>query len=148
MMLMLHRCVRTLKFMLNWNNEPIIMPKSLYTSKTLRKLVLRGKILVDVPCGVYLPSLYQLNLSSVVYKDQDSHDRLLSSCPVLKDLYVCRADDVDDNVRQFTVKVPSLLSLVYLGTFFRKDDDGSLVIDTPDLTRLEIMDGFGHSLLY
>ncbi|CAA7058340.1 unnamed protein product [Microthlaspi erraticum] len=81
----------------------------LYTCETLRKLILSEKILVDVPCPVNLPSLHQLQLLDVVYKDEDSHVTLLSGCPVLKLLKVSRQDDVDDNVRKFTVKVPSLL---------------------------------------
>lgn len=144
------RCVRKLYLKLLWFREPITMPKSLYTCKTLRRLVLWGDILVDVPCVVFLPSLYQLVLDSVVFKDEDSHIRLLSSCPVLKDLNVTRPDDVDDNVRKFTVKVPSLLRLTYLNTLFRKDDDdtdGSLVIDTPNLVYLNIFDSLGHSCL-
>ncbi|KAG7542659.1 Leucine-rich repeat 2 [Arabidopsis thaliana x Arabidopsis arenosa] len=123
------------------------MPKSLYTCKTLTILVLSDNILVDVPCEVDLPSLYQLDLDSVVYKDEDSHVRLLSSCPALKNLFVIRLDDVDDNVRKFTVKVPSLLRLTYLGRLFGEDEDsdGSLVIDTPDLIYLNILDGSEHS---
>lgn len=104
-------------------------------------------VLVDVPCEVDLPSRYQLVLDSVVYKDEDSHIRLLSSCPVLKNLFVIRLDDVDDNVRKFTVKVPSLLRLTYLSTLFGEDNDsdGSLVIDTPDLIYLNILDGSRNS---
>ncbi|CAA7058333.1 unnamed protein product [Microthlaspi erraticum] len=76
------RCVlRKLEFELRWNNEPMRMPNSLYTCETLTKLILAEKVLVDVPCPVYLPSLYRLDLLDVVYKDEDSHVRLLSGCP-------------------------------------------------------------------
>ncbi|XP_010451456.1 PREDICTED: putative F-box/FBD/LRR-repeat protein At3g49480 [Camelina sativa] len=143
------RCLRKLYFYLDWFSERITMPKSLYTCKTLTELILMGKILVDVPCEADLPSLYKLVLNNVVFKDEDSHVRLLSSCPVLKDLDVTRPDNVDDNVRKFTVKVPSLLRLTYMSLFFQEDDDDdsdvSLVIDTPDLVYLDIIDGLENS---
>ncbi|RID49568.1 hypothetical protein BRARA_H00363 [Brassica rapa] len=45
-------------------------------------------------------------------KYEDSHVKLLSSCPVLKKLSVLR-DEFDDNVTTFIVKVPSLENLIY-----------------------------------
>ncbi|CAA7058341.1 unnamed protein product [Microthlaspi erraticum] len=137
------RCVlRELKFKLLWKTEPVRMPSSLYTCETLTKLILADKVLVDVPCPVYLPSLHQLELLGIVYKDEDSHVRLLSGCSVLKRLKVSRQDSVDDNVRKFTVKVPSLLELTYMNTFFGEadDDDRSLVIETPCLIDIDIFD--------
>ncbi|CAA7058336.1 unnamed protein product [Microthlaspi erraticum] len=110
--------LRKLEFELSWNNEPMRMPNSLYTCETLTKLTLSDNVLVDVPCPVYLPSLHRLYLLNVVYKDEDSHVRLLLGCPVLKRLMVIRHNDVDDNARKFTVKVPSLLELMYMNTCF------------------------------
>lgn len=132
----LGRPVRSLYFKLLWDREPTRMPKSLYTCKT-------RKILVDVPSPVSLPSLTHLNLCSVVYKDEDSHVRLLSSCPVLKHLKVVRREG--ENVRKFSVNVPSLLSSMYINKNFQEEDDGSLVIDTPALVYLEIYDWVGNS---
>ncbi|CAG7896850.1 unnamed protein product [Brassica rapa] len=45
-------------------------------------------------------------------KYEDSHVKLLSSCPVLKNLSVLR-DEFDHNVTTFIVKVPSLENLIY-----------------------------------
>ncbi|KAG7565037.1 FBD domain [Arabidopsis suecica] len=138
--------VRWLIFRLLWKGEPIRMPKSLYFCKTLERLTLSYKILVDVPRQVSLPSLTELDLFCVVYKDEDSHVRLLSSCPVLKCLKVTRNRHVEDNVRTFSVKVPSLLRLDYKAdTTFQDSDDRFLVIDTPNLLSLHIFDIFGHS---
>ncbi|CAH2065945.1 unnamed protein product [Thlaspi arvense] len=136
--------LRKLKFRLLWESDPVTMPNSLYTCKTLTKLTLSYKILVDVPCLVYLPSLNRLDLQYVVYKDEDSHVRLLSGCPVLEYLVVLRDDD---HVMKFTVKVPSLLSLTYTtGALSQRDgNDRSLVIDTPNLTYLDIFDCSRHS---
>lgn len=141
----LDRHVRLLYFKLLWNSEPTRRPKSLYTCKTLAMLTLSRKIIVDVPSPVSLPSLTHLNLCSVVYKDEDSHVRLLSSCPVLKHLKVVRREG--ENVRKFSVNVPSLLSLMYINKNFQEEDDGSLVIDTPALVYLEIYDWVGKLLL-
>ncbi|CAH8268011.1 unnamed protein product [Arabidopsis lyrata] len=122
------------------------MPKSLYFCKTLERLTLSYKVLVDVPRQVSLPSLTELDLFCVVYKDEDSHVRLLSSCPVLKRLKVTRNRHVEDIVRTFSVKVPSLLRLDYkVDTTFQDSDDRFLVIDTPNLLSLHIFDIFGHS---
>ncbi|XP_010412673.2 PREDICTED: putative F-box/FBD/LRR-repeat protein At3g49480, partial [Camelina sativa] len=147
----LDRPVRRLDFQLLWNSEPTRMPQSLYTCKNLARLTLSSKILVDVPSPVSLPSLTHLNLHHVVYKDEDSQVRLLSSCPVLKCLRVTRPRDVDDNVRKFSVKVPSLLRLSYMHPIFQGEDyteddtARSLVVDTPDLVYLEIIDSMGDS---
>lgn len=88
------------------------MPKRLYTCNTLKELTLASKILVDVPFQAFLPSLIKLELLKVVYKDEDSLFRLLSSCHVLQTLIVDR--NMDDNVIKFSVKVPSLKTLVYI----------------------------------
>ncbi|CAA0385280.1 unnamed protein product [Arabidopsis thaliana] len=142
--------VRWLTFRLLWKGEPIRMPKSFYFCKTLERLTLSDKILVDVPCQVSLPSLRELDLFCVVYKDEDSHVKLLSSCPVLKHLKVTRNRRVEDNVRTFRVEVPSLLRLDYkAGMMFREDSDMSdpfLVTDTPNLLSLHIFDTVGYSL--
>ncbi|CAH2064642.1 unnamed protein product [Thlaspi arvense] len=140
-------CVRNLLFALHWKTEPIRMPQALYTCNTLARLALiSAKIIVDVPSPVSLPSLTQLELIRVVYRDEDSHVRLLSGCPVLKHLTVVRYADVDDNVRKFSVKVPSLLTLWYELRRVNEDDtDRSLVIDTPALMHVGIFDSFGGS---
>ncbi|CAH2070230.1 unnamed protein product, partial [Thlaspi arvense] len=77
------RLMRKLNLELLWTAEPISLPKSLYTSKTLVKLTLSNKILMDVPSSVCLPSVKILRLLFVVYKDEDSLVRLLSGCSVL-----------------------------------------------------------------
>ncbi|ESQ38363.1 hypothetical protein EUTSA_v10029164mg [Eutrema salsugineum] len=124
-----NRCVRELNLQLNTFSRPHILPACLYTSKTLVKLTLTNKILVDVPSSVCLPSLESMNLTFVVYKDEDSLVRLLSSCLVLKDLFVVR--DKHDNVARFTVKVSSL--------------ERSLVMDSPGLRYVKIVGSLRES---
>ncbi|EOA14481.1 hypothetical protein CARUB_v10027695mg [Capsella rubella] len=101
-------------------------------------------ILVDVPSTLCLPSLRKLHLYCVVYKDDDSIVRFLSGCPVLKCLYVKRKEN--DNVKKFTIKVPSLLVLDYANLVDGYDDqEHSLVIDTPRLEDFYISASLGDS---
>ncbi|KAJ0257677.1 F-box domain-containing protein [Hirschfeldia incana] len=140
------RNIRLLDFNLEWSSaKPISLPKTLYTCKTLKELILSNKILIEPPFEAFLPSLNKLELINVVYKDEGSVTRLLSSCPVLKTLVVVR--DEKDNVIKFSVKVPSLNSLVYVKN--NEDDDGvcsccfcrgSLIIDCPQLKYLRVDD--------
>ncbi|CAL9216211.1 unnamed protein product [Arabidopsis halleri] len=149
-----NRGVEELDFKLLWTAEPTRLPMCLYTCDTLVDLTLSNKILVDVSSPACLPSLLYLSLLDVVYKDEDSLVRLLSSSPILEYLWVERHED--DNLKTFTVKVSSLETLVYM-TSWRKDEveedevevdeedlddshSGSLVIDCPSLTELDLID--------
>ncbi|CAL9216210.1 unnamed protein product [Arabidopsis halleri] len=148
------RDVEDLEFKLLWTAEPTRFPKSLYSCDTLVDLTLSNQILVDVSSPACLPSLLYLSLHYIVYKDEDSLVRLLSSSPVLKWLTVHRHDN--DNLKTFTVKVSSLETLYYM-TSWRKLDEveedevevdevedayliESLVIDSPALTYLTLVD--------
>ncbi|EOA23044.1 hypothetical protein CARUB_v10003814mg [Capsella rubella] len=124
----INRSVWVLFFKLVWSADPTRMPISLYTCKTLLHLQLSHKILVDPPCTSSLPLLGNLDLYYVVYKDEASLVALLSSCPVLR--YLCVKRKKDDNIATFSVKVPSLRSLV---------------LDTPALRDFYITDRSGNS---
>ncbi|CAH8360858.1 unnamed protein product [Eruca vesicaria subsp. sativa] len=145
------RGVIVVKFKLHWSAGPTTLPKSLYTCKTLKELTLSNKVLVDLPSSSpsCLPSLEILQLSCVVYKDEDSFTRFLSSCPVLGILIVDRKKS--DNLTNFIVKVPSLRMLWYYDSTWLEDDtdvvdSGScLVIDTPALIKFDVTDYSRHS---
>lgn len=139
------RRVRELGFALMWSSEPTSLPRSLYTCDTLVHLCLSDKILVDVPSPACLSSLKHLDLYSVVYKDEDSLVRVLSSCPVLKNLAVERHHQ--DNVRKFNIRVPSLECLFYDYKGLGVGVGGSLVIDSPALKKIFIRDFSGDSCL-
>ncbi|XP_006405563.2 putative FBD-associated F-box protein At1g05080 [Eutrema salsugineum] len=139
--------VRKLLFDLRWSAKPVSMPNSLYTCKTLIELELSNKILLDVPSSVCLPSVTTLYLWKVLYKDEASFVKLLSSCPVLKNLDVIRCSEDDDNVKRCTVKVPSLKKFSYfsnrsssLGNDVADDIAGSVVLDCPALKHLCLFD--------
>ncbi|ESQ47211.1 hypothetical protein EUTSA_v10028023mg, partial [Eutrema salsugineum] len=128
------RCVRgvEISYYSDYKNKQDILPSNLYTCKTLVTLKLYGPILVDVPRMVCLPSLKTLRLEEMVYSSEDSLQRLLSNCPVLKDLYVKRR--ACDNVRRFIVIVPSLKRL----TFLEGDYLDEIVVKTPSLKYLKL----------
>ncbi|CAA7055349.1 unnamed protein product [Microthlaspi erraticum] len=141
------RCVRELVFELEWSAKPTSMPHSLYTCETLIELKLSQKVLLDVPSSACLPSLTKLFLCHVVYKDEVSITRLLSSCPVLKMLLVYRLSQEDDNVKTYSVKVPSLDEFRYINARSHGNESGqsSVVIDCPALTYIFMHDTSGDS---
>lgn len=147
--------VVVLKFKLSWSNGPTRLPKSLYTCETLKKLTLSHKILLDFPSSSLLPSLEFLELLFVVYKDDASLDSFFSHCPVLYILVVKRnRRNRDDNITNFSVKIPSLGGLFYVSDEIISslpdedevvDTGKCLAIDTPALLDLTIIDHSGDS---
>ncbi|KAF8089521.1 hypothetical protein N665_0503s0020 [Sinapis alba] len=128
------------------DNKNNILPSSLYASKSLVILKLKGNILLDVPRMVSLPSLKTLQLQDVKLLDGESFRKLLSICPVLENLSV-KLFGGYVNIGKITVTIPSLLSLS-LEIPFNGLLDG-LVIDTPSLKylKLEDYDNYNHSCL-
>lgn len=110
----LQRCVR--KLIIKTDNcfnstAPVILPRSLYTGcSMLVRLKVNKVVLVDVTSPISFPSLKKLSLKCVKYPGDEFVERLLSSCPVLESLVVKQC--LDDNVNIFTIKVPSLKTLV------------------------------------
>ncbi|CAN7110396.1 unnamed protein product [Brassica rapa subsp. narinosa] len=133
------RFLRELSLDLTLEVNPTKLPSSLYTCKSLVILELKGSNLVDVHRTSCLPSLKTLILQGVLYADQKSLHKLLSSCPVLEDLFVeqdgCESEHFLEAV---SVIVPSLQRLTLKlcrGYFFHR-----LVINTPSLKYFKIED--------
>ncbi|KAL0743983.1 hypothetical protein Bca4012_085496 [Brassica carinata] len=130
-------CVRELSLQITSRSEIVLLPPKVYVSKTLVTLTLAGhRLVVDVPSLPFLPSLQTLILICVMYKDQNSHVRLLENCPALRHLDVLR--DMSDNVSRFIVKVPSLNRFTYMQTRLR-DSGTFLVLDSPGLRHLSVI---------
>ncbi|KAL0743978.1 hypothetical protein Bca4012_085491 [Brassica carinata] len=133
--------VRELALYLPTQPKILLLPSNVYTSKTLVKLTLSCRTLVvDVPSLACLPSLQTLALLNVVYKDENSHVKLLANCPALRHLEVLR--NLVDNVTRFIVKVPSLKSFGY---FHSQHNTAarSLVLDSPGLRHITLSDPHG-----
>lgn len=119
-----------------------MLPSNLFTCKSLVILKLDDEILLDVPRMVCLPSLKTLQLQRVTYSNEESLQRLLSFCPVLKELLVDLHDD-DDNMGKFTIIVPSLQSLsLYIPYLYAID---GYVIKTPSLKYIKLKDHNSNS---
>ena len=132
------RFLRELSLDLTFEVNPTKLPSSLYTCKSLVILKLEEGILVDVPRTTCLPSLKTLLLHGVTYADQKSLHRLLSSCPVLEDLFVKHNGCESEHLKTFSVIVPSLQRLtlkICRGSFFK-----ALVMNTPSLKYFKFTD--------
>ncbi|CAN8253410.1 unnamed protein product [Cochlearia groenlandica] len=117
-------------------SNSVVLPSSLYTSKSLVALKLEG-CYVDVPRTVCLPCLKTLQLLRVTYLKEDSLRLLLSYCPVLEDLDIQVEDD--NNVKALVVIVPSLQRLSLTIDSYCSCDDG-YVIATPSLKYFKVVD--------
>ncbi|CDY22940.1 BnaA01g18780D [Brassica napus] len=132
------RFLRELSLDLTFEVNPTKLPSSMYTCKSLVILELEEGILVDVPRTTCLPSLKTLLLQGVTYADQKSLHRLLSSCPVLDDLFVKHNGCESEHLKTFSVIVPSLQRLtlkICRGSFFK-----ALVMNTPSLKYFKFTD--------
>ncbi|CAA0408853.1 unnamed protein product [Arabidopsis thaliana] len=133
-------CLRELIIEINCSTSasPPILPRSLYTEcRMLVTLKLKNAVLVDVSSPTCFPSLKNLSLVSVKYPGNEFVKSLLSSCHVLEDLVVEQC--INDNVTIFSVKVPSLKSLL-LRTSKKRAPDGEsgFVVEAPSLEYLDI----------
>ena len=116
--------------------KPNILPTNLYTCKSLVILKLDGDIILDVPRMVSLPSLKTMKLQKVRYFNEETLQRLLSSCPILEDLVLGLWEGY--TTRKLTVVVPSLLSFsLYLSHCIQID---GYVIETPSLKYFKLID--------
>ncbi|ESQ42781.1 hypothetical protein EUTSA_v10015524mg [Eutrema salsugineum] len=113
-----------------------ILPINFYTKRSLVFLKLDGGIFLDNPDMVCFHSLKTLQLQGVAYFNEETLQRLLSSCPALEELLVDISED--DKMRKFTIIVPTLQRLsLYIPYFY--DIDG-FVIKTPSLKYLKLKD--------
>lgn len=85
------------------------LPSSLCTCKTQEFLLVhmmpvsssesKSNPSLEVPAKVFLPNLKVLELEDLIFSDADSLNRLVSSCPVIEDLYCClRFNDCKLNI--------------------------------------------------
>lgn len=119
-------------------NEPSKLPQSLFTCGSLVVLKLDNVSLVDVTFPVCFHLLKILHLICVIYLDDETPQKLLSSCKILQDLVVHRVKN--DNVTIFSIMVPSLQKLDYNARFATHDGVSEFVMNAPSLKFLQIND--------
>ncbi|CAH2064291.1 unnamed protein product [Thlaspi arvense] len=86
-------------------------PSSLFFSASLETLKLENLIQLHVPSPVSMKSLKTLHLVFVTYKDDESFRNLLSGCPNLENLVLCRDFHLVEVGRSYTIVAPSLKRL-------------------------------------
>ncbi|XP_019095645.1 PREDICTED: probable FBD-associated F-box protein At1g32375 [Camelina sativa] len=142
----LKRCVRKLIIKTDCcinSTAPVILPRSVYTGcSMLVRLKLKKVVLLDVTSPISFPCLKKLSLKCVKYPSDEFFGRLLSTCPVLESLVVRHCPD--DNVTIFTIKVPSLKSLVMTNYSDSENTDivSGFMVDTPSLENFDILDSY------
>ncbi|KAK8630420.1 hypothetical protein V6N13_079216 [Hibiscus sabdariffa] len=109
----------------------------IFACKTLVCLKLFNDVFVDVPANVCLQRLRILQLERVYYPNEDSLNRLISSCPILEDLIVERVRG--DNVLVLDISVPSL-KRINVKRPRSGADTCKLQINAPLLERIELLD--------
>ncbi|XP_058211320.1 F-box protein At4g09920-like [Rhododendron vialii] len=121
-----------------------VLPRHLFSCRTLVVLKLGTKFMLNVPASVCLPSLKILHLDSVKFSDDDSVKRLLVGCPMLDELGMNEC--VGKDVCVIHICAPVLTKLRYRrekknylwGT--AEVSEYKIVIDTPALLYLELID--------
>ncbi|XVF86321.1 hypothetical protein PTKIN_Ptkin18bG0030000 [Pterospermum kingtungense] len=114
-----------------------ILPASLFTSKTLVKLVLQvSTFVLTIPTKVCLPSLKTLCLDRVNFADDDSIRRLFSGCLVLEELAICHS--LSDKLSEINISSPFLkrLTLEYDHECGGAPDP-DIVINAPSLVNIK-----------
>ncbi|GMI63726.1 hypothetical protein like AT3G59200 [Hibiscus trionum] len=93
-------------------NIPVLSTALLFTTKTLVRLKLEIPFAMTVPIHVRLPNLNTLELRRIKFEDDDSVERLISSCPVLEQLSISCCDM--RNMKCLKISNPSLKSLTFV----------------------------------
>ncbi|XP_050369309.1 F-box/LRR-repeat protein At3g26922-like [Argentina anserina] len=86
---------------------PISLPRSLFTSTKLKVLLLNLRCIFRVPSTICFTSLRRLTLSSVVFSDYNSAQKLFSGCPVLEEIFLYRCNW--ENINLVIISAPKLL---------------------------------------
>ncbi|KAM7515368.1 hypothetical protein LguiA_004951 [Lonicera macranthoides] len=142
----IERNVRKLHLLGLDSTKPRELHQSLLTSNTLVVLKLDLNVILNFPmASTCFPNLKVLELGcSVTFKDDTSAQNLISSCPVLEDLFISR--DYSHNLRTLNLISRSLKKLVLryndaVDYDRAVDYDGTvdiIVIDVPALETLDI----------
>ncbi|KAM7260894.1 hypothetical protein ACFE04_026369 [Oxalis oulophora] len=117
------------------------LPWSVLICKTLVVLKIKGRFVLNLPSGFFLPNLKALHLESVIYVDDTCVEMLLLGCPCLEELDIKRNDW--DGVQNLSISMPLLkrLSICFSGFYVCGGDRHEAKIYTPKLEYLKLWDG-------
>ena len=116
---------------------------ALFRSESLVYLKLGTNFVLNVPASVLLPSLKTLHLNSIEFSDDASTHKLISSCPVLEQLFIEECGM--KNIRCFNISAHALKCLAMecaiLDNEYATEFCGyKIVIDAPKLEYLRLYD--------
>ncbi|XP_010476677.1 PREDICTED: putative FBD-associated F-box protein At5g56440 [Camelina sativa] len=115
-------------------SRPVPLPRSLFACQSLVNLHLRQVKIVDVPSDISFPSLKQLSLSLANFSSGEVFSIMLSSCPVLEELFMDGPWD-HGGVKTITIAVPWLQRLDISET--SDCDRNWFMVNTPSLKSLK-----------
>ncbi|KAM7277248.1 hypothetical protein ACFE04_019114 [Oxalis oulophora] len=112
----------------------LVLPPSIFNSNSLVVLKLCGLVFVIIPPSVHLPSLKKLLLVSLMVRNTEPVNTLISGCPILEDLVINKCSwglGLEEiNISSVTLK---RFNLGYSSLGCKHE---TLVLDTPSLLEL------------
>ncbi|KAK9069570.1 hypothetical protein SSX86_011474 [Deinandra increscens subsp. villosa] len=116
--------------------DPFVIPQSMFDCKSLVILKIELDSLIEIPARVSLPCLKILHLSLVTFPNDDSTEKLFSSCLVLEELVLLDCDFL--NLKNITISSLTLKRLTIDHVPVSGCNSGSKIkIDAKNLTHLE-----------
>lgn len=88
---------------------PFALPPKVFVSEFLTVVKIAMNCVLELPTCISFPQLKTLHLALVTFLDDDSTQKLLSSCPVLQDLSILDCEWM--NLKHIVVSIPTLTSL-------------------------------------
>ncbi|GFQ03735.1 F-box/FBD/LRR-repeat protein at3g52680 [Phtheirospermum japonicum] len=139
---LIDRNVRQLNILLDHH---LMLPRCLFTCKTLVDLALTCCANIPMAWAIYLPALTKLRLDKVKYVSDESLPRLLSCCPVLEELNIWREDE--DNMFCCYIPSPTLntLTLDHMAIEYYDEKGYQLKLHTPALRYLRLHDSLSEN---
>ncbi|CAK9166646.1 unnamed protein product [Ilex paraguariensis] len=120
--------------------NPIALPQCLFTSESLKVLKLSYGITFDIPTDAHFPNLRVVHLTSVLFQDGNSTQRLISGCPALENLVIFKSGI--DHIEVFNVCSPTLkrFTLSCCADNFENDCECTFLVEVPALEYFELTD--------
>lgn len=130
-------------FRVRTRSQPLELPPSLFSCKSLKTLMVHGEIIVNCPSSIHLPNLLCLGLLRIKYTDEESFHRLLTGSPNLLKLIVWRYQQ--DNMISFNISHPTLRLFFFDNQV--QDPRYRLDLNAPSLKHLLLWDRNCHGYL-
>ena len=124
-------------------SQPLELPPSLFSCKSLKTLIVQGEIILNCPSSVHLPNLLLLSLIRIKYTNDESSLRLLTGSPRLHKLAVCR--NSPDNMITLNFSHPNLNMFLIKSRI--QDPRFKLQINAPSLKWLFFRDRYWQDYL-